>query len=114
MAKELKLTKKNLVAAHNEIDEAISIEPPVNEKLGQDQYEKELYHTCMDKDQLDLSPTEISGFSQETQDVLAALTAKFKKGKKAAPVVEDDEDEDEEEEEIEEVDEEDDEDEEEE
>lgn len=102
MAKEFKLTKKNLIAAHNEIDEAVTMQPPIKESLGQDQYEKELAN-AIGPDELDLSDTEISGFSDETQEVLAALKAKYSKkkgGKKTAPVVDEDEDEDEEEVEV--------------
>lgn len=97
MAKEFKLTKKNLIAAHNEIDEAVTMQPPIKESLGQDQYEKELAN-AIGPDELDLSDTEISGFSDETQEVLAALKAKYSKkkgGKKTAPVVEEDDEEEE-------------------
>lgn len=112
-----KLTKKMLIAAHNEIDESVGIEPPIKEDLPQDKYEKELYDTVLD---LDLNKTEIGGFEKGTQDVIAALKEKYgktkaeeeeeeeapaapaKKGGKKAPVIEEEEEEEEEPEEEEE------------
>lgn len=102
-----KLTKTELISAHNEIDEVIGITPPISEELKQEKYEKELYDTLID---LELTKTEIAGFSKVTQSVITKLKTQFsstdvvedeeeeevvapvKKGKKPTPVVEEDDD----------------------
>jgi len=102
-----KLTKTELISAHNEIDKVIGITPPISEELKQEKYEKELYDTLID---LELTKTEIAGFTKVTQSVITKLKTQFsstdvvededeeevvapvKKGKKPTPVVEEDDD----------------------
>lgn len=95
-----KLTKTALIAAHDEIDKVVGIDPPIKEELKQEKYEKELNDTIID---LELSPAEIKGFSKETQAVVAALKEKFGAEQEEEDEDEPEKDEDEEEDEEEEV-----------
>jgi hypothetical protein len=82
-----KVTKTMLIAAHDEIDKTVGIEPPIKEELKQEKYEKELFDTI---GELDLAPAEIKGMSKATQEVISFLNDKF--GKEDEEEEEDDED----------------------
>lgn len=69
-----KLTKDVLVKAHDEINEVIGIEPPIDEALKSEKYEKELYKTVVE---LEISDKEVKGMTKDTQDVLKLLKEKY-------------------------------------
>ena len=65
-----RLTKVALVAAHDEIDKEIGIEPPIDSELKLVDYQAELKETVV---QLELTPEEITGLSAKTQALIAIL-----------------------------------------
>ena len=65
-----RLTKVALVAAHDEIDKEIGIEPPIDSELKLVDYQAELKETVV---QLELTPEEITGLSAKTQALIAVL-----------------------------------------
>lgn len=87
-----KLTMKDLLAAYKELDEQIGVEPPIDEKLSQDDFERELYGVISDPELV----TEDDVFTKPTQVVFDALIEKYDN------IEEEPEEEDEEEEEEEE------------
>lgn len=71
-----RLTKAALIAAHDELDKEIGIEPPIDSELKLVEYEKELHETVM---QLELTDVEVKGLSEKTQTVLTTLNEKHDK-----------------------------------